>query len=52
MIKVKSEFLNDYKIRGYVENNNGYKIKSKENMGVFIKEFVYIILEGEYEVIA
>jgi len=50
-IKVKKEFLDDYKTRGYVENKLGYKVKTKENFGVFVKEFVYIILQGEYEVV-
>ena len=51
MIKVKDEFLKDYEMRGYINNKNGYKIKSMENYGVFIKEFGYIILNGEYEVV-
>ncbi len=51
MIKVKDEFLKDYESRGYANNKNGYKIKSMESFGVFIREFGYIILNGEYEVI-
>ena len=38
-------------ISKYVNNKNGYKIKSMESFGVFIREFGYIILNGEYEVI-
>lgn len=49
MIKVKKEYVEDYKTRGYVENEKGYKIKSMENYGIFIKEFGYIILNGEWE---
>lgn len=49
MIRIKKEFLEDYKSRGYIENNDGYKLKSKKNCGVFIKEFGYIILNGEWE---
>ena len=50
-IRVKKEFLSDYKTKGYVENELGYNVKAKENCGIFVKEFGYIILHGEYEVV-
>lgn len=49
MIKIKTEFLEDYKSKGYIENKKGYEIKSFENYGIFIKGFRYIILNGEWE---
>ena len=50
-IKVKKESLKDYKSRGYIENENGYSVKAKECFGVFIKEFGYIILNSDLEVL-
>lgn len=51
-IKVKEELLKDYEIRGYVDNPNGYKVINIEPAGVFIIEFRYIILHGDYEILA
>ena len=51
-IKVKEELTKDYETRGYVDNLDGYEVTSTEPAGVFIKEFSYIILHGDYEILA
>lgn len=50
-IRVKEELIKDYETRGYVYNLDGYEVTSLEPAGVFIKEFGYIILHGDYEII-
>ena len=50
-IKVKEGVLTDYETRGYVHNLEGYEVTNLEPAGVFIKEFGYIILHGDYEII-
>lgn len=51
-IKVKEELTKDYETRGYVDNLDGYEVTDIEPTGVFIKEFSYIILHGDYEILA
>ena len=51
-IKVKEELTKDYETRGYVDNLDGYEVTDIEPAGVFIKEFSYIILHGDYEILA
>ena len=51
-IKVKEELTKDYETRGYVDNLDGYEVTDIEHAGVFIKEFSYIILHGDYEILA
>ena len=50
-IKVKEELTKDYETRGYVDSLDGYKVTDIEPAGVFIKEFSYIILHGDYEIL-
>lgn len=50
-IKVKEELLKDYEKRGYVDNSDGYEVINLEPAGVFIIEFRYIILHGDYEIL-
>lgn len=51
-IKVKEELIKDYEIRGYIDNLDGYKVTDTEPAGIFIKEYSYIILHGDYEILA
>lgn len=50
-VRVKEELIKDYETRGYVHNLGGYEVTNLEPSGVFIKEFGYIILHGDYEII-
>ena len=50
-VRVKEELIKDYETRGYVDNLGGYEVTSLEPAGVFIKEFGYIILHSDYEII-
>ena len=50
-IRVKEELIKDYETRGYVHNLGGYEVTNLEPAGVFIKEFGYIILHSDYEIV-
>ena len=50
-VRVKEELIKDYETRGYVHNLEGYEVTNLEPAGVFIKEFGYIILHSDYEII-
>ena len=51
MIRVKAAALADYESRGYIDRKEGYQVKAEEHSGVFIKEYGYMILHTDYEVI-
>ena len=50
-VRVKEELIKDYETRGYVHNLEGYEVTNIEPAGVFIKEFGYIILHSDYEIV-
>ena len=50
-VRVKEELIKDYETRGYVHNLEGYEVTNLEPAGVFIKEFGYIILHSDYEIV-
>lgn len=50
-IRVKEALIKDYETRGYVDNLEGYEVTNLEPAGVFIKEFGYIILHSDYEIV-
>ena len=50
-VKVKEEVLGYYKSKGYIHNEEGYEVTSVEHVGVFIKEYGYIILHSDYEIV-
>lgn len=50
-VRVKKELIADYETRGYKHKKSGYKVINIENAGVFVREFGYIILHNDYEIV-
>ena len=50
-VRVKKEVITDYETRGYKHNEAGYQVTNTEYAGVFVKEFGYIILHSDYEIV-
>ena len=50
-VRVKKEVITDYETRGYKHNEAGYQVTNAEYAGVFVKEFGYIILHSDYEIV-
>lgn len=51
-IRIKKDVIANYETRGYVHNEEGYEVINIEHTGVFIREFNYIILHSDYEIVA
>ena len=44
--------LGEYISLGYVDRPEGYEVVGLEPLGIFIKEYRRIILNGDYEVVS